>query len=133
MQQCVEYAIEQGGVDYAELGERSKKIQSLEQEVSDLRKDVKQKDIVIEKLQTDLKRYRLQPFIEEDYEGVRQYDRELIDLLQEADRITGDELVRRLDVDPTQTDLMKGIDRQLQQLEDYGLIANTPKGWRWVG
>lgn len=133
VQKAVEYAIEHGGFDYAELGEQSKKIQSLEQEVSDLRQEVEQKDIVIEKLRNDLQRHRMQPFLDEDYEGVREYDQELIALLKEADRITGDELVRRLDIDPTQSDLMKGLNQQLEQLEAYGLISNTSKGWRWDG
>ena len=133
VQRCVEYAIERGGPDFAELGERSKQIQELKEEVSELRKEVEQKNIVIEKLQSDLQRHRLEPFIEDDYEGVREYDRELIEILQGADRITGDELVRRLDIDPSESDLMQAVDRQLQQLEDYGLIDNTAKGWRWVG
>ena len=133
VQRCVEYAIERGGPDFAELGERSKKIQEFKEEVSEFRKEVEQKNIVIEKLQSDLQRHRLEPFIEDDYEGVREYDRELIEILQGADRITGDELVRRLEINPSETDLMQAVDRQLQQLEDYGLIDNTAKGWRWVG
>lgn len=36
VQQCVEYAIEQGGPDFAELGEESKKIQDLENTIDDL-------------------------------------------------------------------------------------------------
>jgi len=133
VQQCVEYAIERGGPDFAELGERSKEIQELTEEVNELRKEVEQKDIVIDKLQTDLQRHRLEPFTEDDFEGVREYDRELIGILQGADRITGDELVQRLDIDPSETELMQAIDSQLQQLEDYGLIDSTAKGWRWVG
>lgn len=132
VQRCVEYAIERGGPDFAKLGERSKKIQELEEDVRELRKEVKQKNIVIEKLQSDLQRHRLEPFMEDDYEGLRDYDRELIEILQNSDRITGDELIRRLDIDPSETDLMQAVDRQLQQLEKYGLVDNTSKGWRWV-
>ena len=133
VQQCVEYAIEQGGPDFTELGKESKQIQDLEAEVKDLQKDVKQKEIVIEKLESELKQLRTQPFLEEEFEGTRKYDQELIEELQRADRIDGDELLRRLDVDPSDTELVKGIDTQLQQLEDYGLVRSTPQGWVWEG
>ena len=131
VQKCVEYALEQGGPDYAELGEESKQIQELEQEVSELRKDIKQKEIVIEKLESELKQHRMEPFLEDDYEGRRQYDQELIEILQTSDGITGEALLRRLEIDPTQTELVKGVDSQLQQLEDYGLVNSTSSGWVW--
>lgn len=133
VQKCVEYAIEKGGPDFADLGEDSKQIQELRQTVDELRKDVKQKEIVIEKQESELRRHRAEPFLEEDFEGTRQYERELIDILQDADRITGDELLSRLDIEPSETDVVKGIDNQLQRLEEYGLVRNTPKGWVWEG
>ena len=133
VQKCVEYGIEQGGPDFVELGERAKKIQELEHEVTELRKEVNQKDIVIEKLKTDLKRTRMEPFLGEDYEGVREYDRELIQVLQNTGSITSSELVQRLNIDPSESDIMKGLDKQLQQLERYGLVDSTAHGWRWVG
>lgn len=133
VQKCVEFTIEKGGPDFAELGQRGKKIQELEQQVKELRKEVDQKDIVIEKLESDLKRYRMKPFLDDGYEGLREYDRELIEILKGADRLTSEELVRRLGVDQTDQDIMRGVDAQLQQLESYELIAHTPHGWRWVG
>ena len=133
VQKCVEYAIEHGGVDYADLGDRSKKIQKLEEEVKDLRNEIKQKDIVIDKLESDLKHYRMKPFLAEDYEGIREYDQKLIEILQGTDLITSEEIIRQLDVDHTESQLMRAIDNQLQQLEAYGLIAHTSRGWRWVG
>ena len=133
IQRAVEYVIEQGGPDYQSLGERSQQIQELEQAVMDLRKELKQKDIVIERLEADLRQYRMQPFTEDGFEGVRQYDEELIDILQSTSRITGTELRQRLDIAPTDTDQLKALDQQLQQLEAYGLVSSTSKGWRWTG
>lgn len=133
VQQCVEFAIEQGGPDFAQLGEEAKRIQDLEEEVQNLRQDVKQKQIVIDKLESEVKHHRTKPFLEEDFEGRRTYDQELIEELKRADRIPGDELLRRLDIDPTETEIVKGINTQLEQLEDYGLVRSTPKGWVWTG
>lgn len=132
VQRCVAYTIEHGGLDYAALGEQSQKIQKLEQEVTDLRKDVKQKELVIETLETDLEEYRIKAFQEDEFDGVRQYDTELVEILKEGGYITNNELLRRLDVSPTQTDLMKAIDNQLEQLESYGLVTSNSHGWRWL-
>lgn len=133
VQKCVEYTIERGGPDFAELGERSKKLQELEEEVKSLRSKVKQKNIVIDKLESDLRRYRMEPFLEDDFEGVREFDQELIELLKDAERIKSEELIRRLGLEQSDREIMQSIDSQLQQLESYGLIAHTTHGWRWIG
>lgn len=133
VQRAVEYAVEMGGPDFSDVGERSEKIQELQEEVRELRQDIKQKDIVIEKLESELRRHRLEPFTEDDFEGTRQYDQDLIEILQSSDRVKGDEILRRLDIDPSQSDLVKAVDNQLEQLESYGLVTSTSKGWRWVG
>lgn len=133
VQHCVEYALEQGGPDFTELGEERNQIQDLEEEVTELRRAVKQKEMVIEKLETELKELRTQPFLDEEFEGRRQYDEDLIEELKRADRLTGEELVRRLDVDPSDTELAKGLNTQLEQLEAYGLVQSTPQGWVWTG
>lgn len=133
VQKAVEYAIEHGGPDFVELGERSKRIRELDDQVEELRKEVKQKDIVIEKLETELRRHRSEPFLEDELEGVRKHDEDLIDILKNTDRITGAQLRERLGVDPTESEVMEGINRQLEQLEDYGLVASTANGWRWTG
>jgi predicted RNase H-like nuclease (RuvC/YqgF family) len=132
VQQCVEYAIEQGGPDYAELGEESKRIQELESEIAELQDDIKQKEIVIDKLESELQELRSKPFQDEEFEGRREYDQDLIDELQRADRITGDELLRRLDIDPSDTDLVKAVNEQLERLEEFGLVESTPQGWVWA-
>lgn len=133
VQQCVEYAIEKGGPDFTELAEESKEIQELKEEVNDLKLDIEQKEIVIEKQKTELKKLRSQPFLEEDFEGTRKYDEDVIDELKNADRLPADELIRRLDVDPSDAELVEGINTQLQQLEDYGLVRSSPQGWVWEG
>jgi cell division protein FtsB len=133
VQKCVEYALEQGGVDYAELSDRAKKIQELEEELTELRKEVKQKDTVIEKLESDLRKYRMEPFTEGEFQGTREFDQELIEILQRSTRVTGRELRNRLDIDPNETELMQALDKQLQQLEGYGLVESTTNGWRWTG
>lgn len=133
VQKAVEFTIQQGGPDFGELGKSSQEIEALEEEIATLRDEIKQKDIVIEKLEDELKELRVQPFLAEEFEGRRRHDPALIEQLQAAERITADRLLQRMDVDPMDTDVIQGIDRQLRQLEEYGLVESTPQGWVWTG
>jgi hypothetical protein len=42
-------------------------------------------------------------------------------------------ILEALGIDLKDSELVKAISRQLEDLEDYGLIASTPRGWKWIG
>jgi predicted RNase H-like nuclease (RuvC/YqgF family) len=133
IEQSVEYAIKQGGPDATELGEDAQRIQELEEEVAELQQELKEKKMVIEKLEQEARERRIEPFQNDEFEGQREYDEELVRILKDSDRVTDEDLVRRLDIDRTNTEVMQGLTSQLQRLEQYGLVQSTSKGWRWEG
>jgi len=133
VQACVQYALAQGGPDFLETGGSAEDLQKLQEELREKQTTIEEKDVMIEKLKTELKRYRTQPFLEDDFEGQRQFDTELIEILQNTESIRADELLRRLDVDHQNIDLVQAVQGQLEQLERYELVEETVHGWRWVG
>jgi len=38
-----------------------------------------------------------------------------------------------LNIDPSDAELVKAIDKQLETLEAYDLVKFTGRGWRWKG
>jgi hypothetical protein len=102
-------------------------------EIRELKGDTRQKRIVIERLEHELRRYRAETFLEEGFEGVRKYDRELVDLLKERGVVESDDLLSALGINPLDSDLVKAVSNQLESLERYGLVSATKRGWRWVG
>ncbi len=110
-----------------------KQLREKGEEVKILRKEIKLFKQLADKLDTELKRYRAQPFLEEEFQGVRAYDRELIKLLRSRASIDSDRILEELSIDPKESDLVKGVRRQLENLESYGLIRASPRGWRWLG
>ena len=132
VQSCVAYAIAQGGPDFLETGEAAEEIQNLNKRIQGQKNTLKEKDMVIEKLRTDLKQHRSEPFLDEDFEGRRQFDTELIEVLQGAETIRSEDLFRRLNVDSQNVELIQGIQSQLERLEEYGLVKETVHGWRWI-
>ena len=81
----------------------------------------------------ELKRYRAKPFLDESFMGVRQFDRDLIELLRSGRTLSDEEILASLNIDPADADLVKVVSKQLEALEDYGLVEFTGKGWRWKG
>ena len=88
--------------------------------------------LALERLETELRKYRAEPFLEENFRGIRRYDRRLIELLKKGEVVDSDVLLRLLRINPRETDLVKAVSNQLGNLEAYGLVEKTRRGWRWV-
>jgi len=42
-------------------------------------------------------------------------------------------LLSELGIDPGEAELVKAVSRQLEELEGFGLISSTQRGWKWIG
>jgi len=71
--------------------------------------------------------------LEESFEGVRKFDKDLIELLRKGGSYTQEQILAHLNIDPLDTDLVKAISRQLEALEGYCLVEYKGRGWRWIG
>jgi septal ring factor EnvC (AmiA/AmiB activator) len=114
-------------------------IESLKKEVADVRSSLRQEKTIREKLEKEIRRYRAEPFLKPDFEGVRQYDKELIELLRSTKDLSGKpkpltdiEILTRLGIEAFEEEAVKAVSAQLANLEGYGIVKSTPKGWRWV-
>lgn len=88
---------------------------------------------LVEKLEDEVRRYRTELFLEgPQVRRVRQYEKDLIDLLREGGVVSSEEILRRLRIKPTDTASAQAIRIQLENLQAYGLVHATPRGWRWV-
>ncbi len=119
--------------DFKPRKELMKELGRLRAENKELRDDLKQKKIVIERYENELRRYRSEAFLDSGFEGVRRYNKEIIRILQRSGTVDSYRLLEELNIDPTDSDLVNSVSRQLEDLEAYGLVARTAHGWRWVG
>ena len=130
--QVVEEALVQES-DFKPRGELVKEIGKLRSENKELRDDLNQKKIVLEKYENELKRYRSEAFLEDKYEGLRKYNKEIMAILKRGAVIDSYALLEELGIDLKETELVKAVSKQLEDLESYGLISSTQRGWRWIG
>jgi predicted DNA-binding protein len=118
--------------DFKPRGELVKEIGKLRTENKELRDDLKQKKIVIAKYEADLKRYRSEAFLDDQYKGVRRYSKQIIEILRRGVTVDSHKLLEELEINPKDSDLVSAVSKQLEEMEGYGLVANTSRGWRWI-
>lgn len=109
-----------------ELSQKDKEIQELSRENETIK-------LALEHVENELRRYRAEPFLETDFQGVRKYDRKLIDLLKKGKALDNERILHLLRINPREGDLVKAVSVQLGNLQNYGLVRRTHHGWRWVG
>lgn len=113
--------------------EMVKELESARNEIKSLRDDLRQKEIVLDRYEAELKRYRAQPFLEADYNGLRPYSEDLVKILKARGQIDSYRLLEELGIDPRESDLVKAVSKQLEDLEAYKLIKMDGRSWKWIG
>jgi len=122
---------EAGEESYLSRLELIERLGKSEDELKKLRNENRLLRRLVDNLDTELKRYRTGPFLEEGFQGVRMFDKELINILRNGGTYSDKDILTNLNIDPTDADLVKAVSKQLEALEDYGLVEFTVKGWRW--
>ena len=90
-----------------------------------------QLELLVEKLEEDLRAYRSRIF-PDTKEKIRDYDKRLIQILKEAGPYTSDALLHRLGVSLSDIGAVKMVSAQLDTLQAFGLVRQTSRGWTWV-
>ncbi len=122
---------EEGEESYTSRIELLKELKKLKNENKELHKRNKIMDTVVDRLEEELRRYRIKPFIEEDFSGVRAYEKELIDLFRKKKEIRKEEHLDYLNINTSDNISVKGIYAQIEHLESYGLLKDLGGKWRW--
>jgi hypothetical protein len=104
----------------------------LKTEIEGLLRDLKTKNIVIDRYEEELRRYRDAPFMDSEFKGTRKFNQDLIKLLKRKGVVDSYTIANELKVDLRDSEAAKALSNELDTLEGYGLIARHLKGWKWV-
>jgi len=118
---------------YKSREELTKENDELRQQINELSKKCRLLERAVDRLEDELRRYRAKPFLEEEFEGVRAFEKELINLLKSRDIVPSEDIFSHLGADPTQSEMVRAVSRQLENLEAYGLVKSSARGWKWIG
>ena len=97
----------------------------LEQEVNLLKAN-------LEITQAEIYKQRFACFEQVDAPGMHSYDRALVDMLKRGKVLDSQEIFGSLGIDPRDTQAVKLVSNQLEELKRFGLIRESPHGWRWL-
>ena len=117
---------------YKSSSELWKETRELKEQLDKVTREKRVLEIAMDRLEEELRRYRAQPFLDDNFVGVRKYHRELVGLLKEGQTVSSEEILSRLRINPSEQEAVKAVSKQLENLEAYGLVSMSPKGWRWI-
>jgi len=118
--------------DYKPRVELIEELRVKDEAIEKLTRDNEVLKLALERVETELRKYHTEPFLDDDFRGVRKYDKRLIELLKKGEVVDSDHLLRLLRINLKETDLVRAVSKQLENLEAYGLVEKTRRGWRWV-
>ena len=111
-----------------------RKVSELEDENARLKSELKLKSELLRRYEADIFRLQNIAFATPDpADGTRRYSRELLALLQDGKVHTSQEIFDAVGIDSQDLEASKFLQNQLLGLERHGLLAETVKGWRWLG
>ena len=112
---------EDGEESYKPRAELIEELRKKDEVIEKLTRENEITKLALERVETELRRYRAEPFLKDNFQGTRKYDTKLIELLKKGEAIDSDHLLRQLRISPRETDLVKAVSKQLENLEAYGL------------
>ena len=123
---------EEGEEAYKPRAELIQQLRERDEQIEKLTRESEVLKLALERVEGELRRYRAEPFLDDDFRGIRGYDRRLVELLKKGEAVDSDHLLRLLKINPRETALVKAVSRQLENLEAYGLVQKTRRGWKWT-
>jgi hypothetical protein len=128
----VENSLNQEDPDYKSKLDLIHESRGLLELVGEKEKRIHHLELLVDRLDKDLKQQRDRMFTEPSFSGVRHYDKQLIRMLREPGVHTTERILIRLHIEPTDIEAIKALSIQLESLEDSELVEATLQGFRWT-
>ena len=97
----------------------------LRRELEGVTKDREQQRAALFKLKNEI-------FLKDQLVGVGEFDERLVNALRSGGSWPPREILAELQIDQRDADAIQIVTRQLQVLQDLGLVQDSPRGWRWI-
>jgi hypothetical protein len=105
---------------------------SLQEENRRLRRDMEKSEAKLRELETQIFKLQHASFLN-DTEGQKIYSEKLIKILRSGGTWPGRELLAELSVNPDDSVAIQIVTTQLHALQDFGLVFENARGWKWIG
>ena len=104
---------------------------SLQAENRKLKRDLEKEEARLRELETE--NFKLKHVSLLDETGRKDFSPKLIEVLRSGGTWPGRDLLNELEVNPDDFIVIQMITKQLQVLQDWGVVKESARGWRWIG
>jgi hypothetical protein len=105
---------------------------SLQDENRKLRRELEKGEAKLRELETQIFKLQHASFLTET-EGQKIYSEKLIKILRSGGTWPGRELLAELSVNSDDSMAIQIVTNQLHALQDFGLVSENARGWKWIG
>lgn len=97
-----------------------------------LEQEIKLLKINFDIAQAEIYKLRYAGFENVDSEEAREYDEALVTMLKRGKVLDSQEILAGLGIDIKDSQAVKLVSGQLEELKRFGLVRETANGWRWA-
>jgi hypothetical protein len=97
-----------------------------------LEQEIKLLKINLDHAQAEIYKLRFVGFEKVDSEEAREYDPTLVEMLKKGSVLDSQEILAGLGIDIKDSQAVKLVSIQLEELRRFGLVRETANGWRWI-
>ena len=126
-------AITTRGTIEDQLKEAVQQIGEIRTENIELNKKLERMDTLLDKYEDQIKESQNNKFLDGDFNGIRDFREELVDLLKDKHQIREEKILDLLHIVPSDSKGIKAIGKQIEILLEYGLIKRYKGGYLWKG
>lgn len=109
-----------------------RELAGMKNEINTMLEDLQRKNILLERYEAEMKRYRAAPWLEANFAGSRRLSEDLVRVLKARRHVDRSQLIEALGVDLRETDMIKAIDSQLETLMGFGVVKAVENNLQWV-
>ncbi len=124
---------EQNKEGYSSRAELLDDMKKLQEENKELYKKIKMYESLVMKLEEENRGYRTKPFLDDNNDTEREYERDLVTLFTTRSEVRKEDIYDHLGIKTRDADKVKAIKKQIEILERYGLLKDIGGKWRWKG
>jgi hypothetical protein len=103
----------------------------LQEDNRKLRHELEKEEARLRELEAELFKAKHESLLNED-PGEKIYSEKLVLALQSGGTWTGREILKELDINMDDSKAMQIVTAQLQALQDFGLVSENQRGWKWI-
>jgi len=116
-----------------QLKDSVQQIGELRAENIELNKKLERMNTLLDRYEDQIRELQNNRFLKDDFNGIRDFREELVELLKEKGQIREEKILDMLHIDSSDSKGIKAIGKQIEILLEYGLIKRYKGGYLWKG